>query len=286
MIAGLPARRESPAPWSDPPPRVAFPPQRMAMVRGGRPLKRWRWVGLFFDAVLVCAGEVYVGPARQRFWAVWDREHGCLREHTALAGDGGVELAPGVVRVRAPGVELHARLDEGYGVETVCRHGRGYVWTRKQGGLAAEGSLRLDGGTPRALHGRAVIDDTAGYHGRATEWWWTAGVGETATGVPVAWNLVSGVNDPPRHSERTVWLDGHAHEVTPVHFASDLSRVEFDDGSGELHLHAEGERRRRDNLLLVRSDYRQPFGRFSGSLPVAGELRAALGVSEHHRARW
>jgi hypothetical protein len=31
----------------------------------------------------------------------------------------------------------------------------------------------------------------------------------------VGWNLVSGVHDAPRASERTVWLDGAAHEVAP-----------------------------------------------------------------------
>ena len=55
-----------------------------------------------------------------------------------------------------------------------------------------------------------MIDDTAGYHARHTEWWWAAGVGRSRAGADVAWNLVTGVNDPPRRSERTVWVDGAA----------------------------------------------------------------------------
>jgi hypothetical protein len=45
-------------------------------------------------------------------------------------------------------------------------------------------------------------------------------------------------------------------------------------------------RARRDNLLLVRSDYRQPFGTFSGALPPGLELASGFGVMEWHDARW
>ena len=49
---------------------------------------------------------------------------------------------------------------------------------------------------------------------------------------------------------------------------------------------AEAVRERHDHLIVVRSDYRQPFGRFAGSLPGVGQVRGALGVMEHHVARW
>ena len=130
-----------------------------------------------------------------------------------------------------------------------------------------------------------MIDDTAGYHARATEWWWSAGVGVSPDGVALAWNLVSGVNDPETGSERAVWIGGEPREAAPVTFAADLSRVSCGDGS-ELCFLAEAERSRRDNLLLIESDYRAPFGTFSGALPGGTPLAHGLGVSEHHRARW
>ena len=49
---------------------------------------------------------------------------------------------------------------------------------------------------------------------------------------------------------------------------------------------AEAVRERRDNLVVVRSDYRQPFGTFAGSLPGVGAVSGGLGVMEHHVARW
>jgi len=38
--------------------------------------------------------------------------------------------------------------------------------------------------------------------------------------------------------------------------------------------------------VLVSSDYRAPFGTFKGTLPGGIALERALGVVEHHRARW
>ena len=123
------------------------------------------------------------------------------------------------------------------------------------------------------------------HHARRTEWWWSAGVGESTDGVALAWNLVSGVNDPPSGSERAVWVGGEPHEAPPVSFATDLSSISCADGS-RLSFHAEAERARSDNLLIVRSDYRAPFGTFSGTLPGGIALARGRGVVEHHRARW
>jgi hypothetical protein len=130
-----------------------------------------------------------------------------------------------------------------------------------------------------------VIDDTAGYHARETAWMWSAGVGDDASGAGVAWNLVTGVNDPERGSERTLWVDGVPREVDPVRFGHELDGVEFSEG-GALRFSTEATRSRRDNLLVIRSDYEQPFGTFSGVLPGGVELREGFGVMERHSARW
>jgi hypothetical protein len=257
----------------------------MPLVRAGRPLKRWRYVGVFCEEAMLCVGSVHVGPARQVFWAVWDRRDERLRERTRLLGRGGVDLSPGRVAVRDDGVDLDLVLGEDEGVETVCAHGGGYIWTSKQGGVSAAGTLALGGSPPRRLTGRAVIDDTAGYHARVTEWWWSAGVGVDPHGTPLAWNLVAGVNDPPRDSERTVWVAGRPHEAPAARFSDDLSLITGASGA-ELRFTAEAQRSRRENLLVLRSDYRQPFGVYRGTLPDGSELAHGLGVAEHHQARW
>ena len=57
------------------------------------------------------------------------------------------------------------------------------------------------------------------------------------------------------------------------------------DGA-ELRFLAEAQRSRHDELLIVGSDYRAPFGSFTGELPGGIALAHGLGVVEHHRARW
>jgi hypothetical protein len=260
-----------------------LPPGRMPARRGLRPLKRWRYVGVFGPELMLCVGAARVGPARQSFWAVWDRTQGRLHERTRLRG-GGVALDPGRVAVRAGGVEIELTLDEVDGIETVCPHGGAYAWTRKQGGVRARGRVVLDG-VVHAVDALAVIDDSAGYHARHTEWRWCAGVGRARDGRAVAWNLVDGINDPPRDSERTVWIDGAAAETGPATFAADLSAVRTDDGAA-LRFTAEAVRERHENLLIVRSSYRQPFGTFAGELPGGATLAEGWGVMERHTAAW
>jgi hypothetical protein len=130
-----------------------------------------------------------------------------------------------------------------------------------------------------------VVDDTAGYHQRRTAWRWCAGVGRLVDSRIVGWNLVTGVNDAPEGSERAIWVGGKAFEPGPVEIAADLSSVSFSEG-GALTFDAWAERADRTNLLVVRSDYRQPFGEFAGTLPGALALAEGRGVMEWHDARW
>ena len=285
--SSLPLRWDAASPSREVP--VAIPPGRMAPLRGGRPLKRWRYVAAFCDELMLCAAVAAVGPARSSWWAVWDQREATLHERTRIAP--GPALArfddDGRLRVRDRGVTIDLVVDEGAAVESLHPHGGQYVWTRKQAARPVAGRVTLCGGRTIELgrDARAIVDDTAGYHARTTEWWWSAGVGETPDGAPVGWNLVAGVNDGPAASERSVWVAGAAREVAPVRFADDLSAVTFATGE-QLRFAAEAVRARHDRLLLVESEYRQPFGSFMGALPGVGELRRGLGVMEHHRARW
>jgi hypothetical protein len=245
---------------------------------GTRPLKAWRYIGVFGPELMLCLAQVRIGRARQSFWALWDRVDGTLYEHTAL-GRGRVRLSPGLAQLDESSVRIDLRLDEAAGIESVCPSGSAYAWTRKQAGVPVYGSLEFSG-RKRELDGLAVIDDTAAYYPRHTRWRWSAGVGTATDGRSVAWNLVAGVNDPPAGSERTVWVDGEPREVAPCHFAADLSGV---DG---LRFTAEATRARRDNFLVLASAYRQPFGTFSGELPGGIELAEGYGVMEEHEAWW
>ena len=245
-----------------------------APFKGGRPLKRWRYVGVFGEDVMACFGVVRIGGLPQAFWAVLDGAG--LRERTRFRS-GAVELRDGVVRVRDV-ADLVVE-PAGEAIEVISRHGAQQIWTRKTP-ARVRGTL-----ASRAVDLPALIDDSAGYHARVTEWEWAAGAGLSSDGRDVRWNFVTGIHDGATGSERRVWVDGVAHEVGPVTFSEALDEVRFAEG-GALRFAARAERARSDELLVLASDYRQPFGTVAGTLPGGIELASGAGVMERHRARW
>jgi hypothetical protein len=259
---------------------IDLPPRRALL--GRRPLKRWRYVGVYGPELMACVGEARVGPVPRRWWAV-ALPGGALYERTTI-GRGGVVFDGSRVSVAARQAAIQLELDEGDGVEVASPHGSGHIWTRKQALVPVHG--RVDaGGSRYEVDGVAFIDDSAGYHARRTAWRWSAGNGTLDDGRPVAWNLVTGVHDAPRDSERTLWLGGEPRELGPVRFADDLSCVTFDDG-GALDFSEWSVREDHTNLGLFRSDYRQPFGTFTGEFPGRLRLREGYGVMEVHDVRW
>jgi Protein of unknown function (DUF2804) len=217
----------------------------MPPLRGGRPLKRWTWVGAFGPDAMLCVGEARVGLIRRSWWALWDGER--LREGT-----------------RAP---FALDLEHGTPIEVTT----GPAWTRKT-------PLRVTGRVGgREIDLPGLMDESAGRHARRTAWRWSAGAGVTESGSDVVWNLVDGLHDG-NPSERTVWVDDEPHE---------LPALAFDglDGVGDLRFVTHARRAKRENDLVVASDYEQPFGTFSGALPVAGALHG-WGVMERHEALW
>jgi hypothetical protein len=244
----------------------------MPLVRGGRPLKRWTWVGAFGEDVMLCAATARIGPVPVSWWAVLDRGSGRFEERSLRRG---LAVTPG--RVFVPGV-FELEVGDAAPVEVVSPHGAQHIWTRKRGGVHVRGVARL-GERELAVDARGLVDESAGYHARRTSWWWSAGVGVAGSGAAVAWNLVRGLHDAPEASERTIWVDGVPREAGPV---------EFDGlrGVGGLRFTAEATRARRENLVVMASDYEQPFGTFAGELPGAGPLRIGWGVMERHDVRW
>ncbi|HEV2062326.1 MAG TPA: DUF2804 family protein [Solirubrobacteraceae bacterium] len=270
----------------DRPPFVVVPPARMPVVRQGRPVKRWRYVAVFGERLMLCAGVVWVGVLPQTFWAVWDRRREALRERTRLVrplrfvsvtADGRVVIRDGTVRA-------DLLVTPGEAVETASPDGDAWIWTRKQGGVRVRGRVVLDG-EELLVDERGCVDESAGYHARETAWEWSAGVGVLRDSRAVAWNLVSGIHDDERASERTIWVDGSPLHVAPVRFAPSLDAIGFADGSS-LSFAAEATRERSDDLVVFRSDYVQPFGTFTGTLEGGLELAEGRGVMERHRALW
>src|SRR4051794_21483179 len=193
---------------------------------------------------MLCAGIVRVGGVPQCFWAVWDRSRGVLRERTRMRL-GAVALPGGAGRGRDGGVAIDLALaPAGAPVAVTSTHGGAEVRTRKAP-VVARGSVTL-GGRAIAVDAPGLVDDSDGRHARETAWEWCAGAGRDAGGRAVAWNLVAGIHDAPRGSERAVWRDGAPREGEPVAFAPGRGAV------GGLRFAAAGGRPRAGGRGAVR----------------------------------
>jgi hypothetical protein len=277
-------------PWRGPGedrPPLPLPPDPMPLRRDGGLRKRWRYVGVYSDVLMLCAARAEVGPTGQCFWALWDRERGRELDHTSLR-PGSREVVMDGPRVLIDGPDIHAELLLGglAPIESICPsgEGEGWGWTRKRAGVPVTGRVEIPGayfsfdGSPLG-----VDDESAGYQARQTSWHWSAGVGVAADGRALGWNLVEGINDPPENSERAIWVDGEPYEPAPVRFEG-LDAIGF-AGGARLDFTSGAERSRDDNFLLVRSSYRHRFGSFGGALDGI-ELAEGRGVMESHDALW
>jgi hypothetical protein len=249
---------------------LRLPPRRMAPFHAGRPLKRWRYVGVYRPDLMLCIGDARVAGIRQRWWAV------ALPDGSLFEGGRGVLV--GADRARVQDV-LDLQLARPPAVEVVSPHGRSYVWTQKFAPVHVRGTVTVASHSFELDGDDGFVDESAGYHARHTAWRWSAGIGRAEDGRAVAWNLVDGVHDGVA-SERTVWIDGEPEEVPAQDFAEDLSRV------GELDFRQWAVRESDRNLIVMRNRYRQPFGEFSGSLPGGLRLAEGYGVMEEHDVLW
>jgi hypothetical protein len=231
-------------------------------------LKAWRWVGAFGPDVMLCVARAAVGAAHAGWWAVWDRETGALHERTRHSWRG-VTVEPRRAAVRQRGVAIELTLTPAG--EPVSAGSN--PWTHKTP-LSVRGEARV-GGRVLRIDAPGLLDESGGRHPRRTAWLWSAGAGRTPAGARVIWNLVEGMDV----AEQAVWIDGAPHPVAPVAFDG-LAAV------AGLRFTAEATRARRENLVIVASDYEQPFGRFAGELPVGGPLAEGWGVMERHSALW
>ncbi len=267
---------------SDRPSHIPLPPESLPVLRGWRLRKQWRYVSFWSADFLICVASIEVGPVRQEFWGVWDRQHQQLWEKTRLYPRS-VKMQPNRAQVHEKDVTIDLAFTENNGFEVVTPVGDAYTWTRKQL-LPTTGTLRL-GTLTYTLNGSMLIDDNAGYHPRHTRWQWSGGAGKATTGEEIGWSVIVGLNDHPEISEQTVWVNGIPRQVGPVTFTDDLSSLSFAEGT-TLTFTREAVRQRNDNLFFIKSAYAQPFGSFQGTLPGGFEIAEAYGVMEWHDAVW
>jgi hypothetical protein len=255
----------------------------MPLFDHGQLRKRWRYVAVFAEELMLCAARAEVGPLTQSFWILWDRERRQQWAHTdPLPGSREVTFDGPRLEIDGPGMRASLKLGEVTPIEVTCPSGKSQAWTRKRAGMPVAGTAEIPGRRWQVA-GRGIDDESAGHHQRHTHWRWSAGVGTSVEGRDLAWNLVEGINDPPQGSERAVWIEGDPSEPPPVRFRG-LDGIDL-GGAGSLEFSPESTHGRDDNYLLIRSRYRHRFGSFGGKLGGL-TLAEGLGVMEEHDARW
>ena len=220
--------------------------------------KDWTWIGGFGPELMLCAASARVGPARSCLVGGVGRPAAARARPTC--GGGPVD----VVRRSASASRACSTWSVEPGAPWAVRTGA--MWTRKRparctrhGARPAGRPARADRRVGRPASARAVVVVVGG-RGRA--------------GRRPAGDL-----EPRRRAPRrgraspsaAVWVDGVPAHVAPQPFHGLAGRR-------RPALHARSPRARaRENLLVIASDYEQPFGTFAGALPARRAAARRLG---------
>lgn len=287
-------------------------------------LKRWQYMGVCSRDVIFGIAIVHMGYLSNIFAYAYDRTEKKLREfntnqplaaNTVFEGNmlGGrtrfhsnsvtidMENTPGAVKLSAEinhTLEAHLVFSHNApSLSIVTRVGlQRFNYTNKEAGLPVEGTVKMEGKTfnfrPDVPSG--VIDYTFGYLARNTFWNWASGSGLDKNNRKIGFNLVQGVNETG-FTENVFWINGKMVKTDVIDFQyNDLDilsdwRIRSNDGKVDLTFHPEGERNSKINLGVIASQFRQPFGRFSGVLRdgwTVCRLRDVSGFTEEHESKW
>lgn len=170
----------------------------------------------------------------------------------------------------------------------------GWTYTQKHNALSVEGELDIDGHAVDLSNALAGYDFSAGYMRRETSWRW-ASINAQTEHATIGLNLAAGVNETGG-CENALWIDGQRHLLGPVHFdfhraqGNKQWRIYSDDGRVELLFTPRNQRSEKLNLWLLKSNFRQFIGHFSGVISDndghTHSLDNVIGLTEDHYAKW
>lgn len=165
--------------------------------------------------------------------------------------------------------------------------------TQKQVGLGANGTVRVGDRKFSLQDSVAGIDYSQGLLARRTKWHWAFGMGHDRSDRRIALNLVEGFNG---QRECVVWVgqDLFAMQEAVFEVPDDPFckrwRITTPDGVVSLDFHPLDGHRERLNARVVRSDFVQPAGTFSGAIHLPGRQQLLFdnvpGVAESQDITW
>lgn len=178
------------------------------------------------------------------------------------------------------------------GVSTIApAHERPFNFTYKNMNLPAKVSLGIDGKTVGWEEKCATIDFTKGFPPRETFWNWVSFSGVTEEGESIAINLVTEFNDG---LENVLWIGGRIIPLGQAVFnyqkpvSSNTSVIYTEDGILDMKFYPEGKRSENLNLLFIKSEFIQAYGRFEGTMTLDQKKIkiSGSGLVEEHLAVW
>ncbi|MFA0305125.1 DUF2804 domain-containing protein [Vibrio splendidus] len=170
----------------------------------------------------------------------------------------------------------------------------GWTYTQKHNALRISGDIQIKGESLVLQQARAGYDFSAGYMRRETSWRW-ASINTQSNGTDIGLNLAAGVNETGG-CENVLWVNGTRHLLNPVQFTFSRQdtnlpwQITSQDGRINLTFMPLNNRSEKLNLWLLKSNFRQFIGHFSGSIEdnngVTHRLDGVLGLTEDHFACW
>ena len=287
-------------------------------------LKEWHYVSFTTDEWFVAVGLVQLGYVANLFCYVFDRiQEGPAHEYGVLSPLGrALSFAPSSLlgttswKNRNASVSITAnegwdlKLDIPVGAERLRGHAhieaqdslamlhrlgpRRVAYTHKAAGWPATGHFELGTRPIRLDTGLAASDWTRSQASRITKWKWASSSGYLRDGTALGLNLSAQVYDDEKgHSvENALWLNGVVQRLSGVRFEMPSNPKtgrwairSIDGHEVDMEFEPLGAREEHSNFGLVRTDFIQPYGRFSGS--VAGhDITGCFGVVESHLSVW
>ncbi len=287
-------------------------------------LKEWHYLSFTTDEWFVAVGLVQLGYVANLFCYVFDRiQTGPALEYGALSPLGhALSFASSSLlgttswKTRSASVSIAANqgwdlmLDIPLGDERLRGHAhveardslamlhrlapQRVAYTHKAAGWPASGHFELGGRTIRLDAGLATSDWTRSQANRITKWNWASSSGFLHDGTAIGLNLSAQVYDDEKgHSvENALWLNGVVQPLSGVRFEVPSNPKtgrwairSIDGDEVDIEFEPLGAREEHSNFGLVRTDFIQPYGRFSGH--VAGhDMAGCFGVVESHRSVW
>lgn len=210
-----------------------------------------------------------------------------------------IDASPGAALARgsrATGRPIHARIaftpSAAPPIAAVAAIPGGLASATQKHLAAAAGEL-IAGGTRRAIErGTAAFDYTNGLLARRTTWRWALALGTSGGGRRIALNLVEGFVG---EAECGLWVDDTLIPLGEGRFELDPTepsrpwRIRTACGGVDLRFVAGAIHAQTEDLVVIRSRFLQPAGRFTGTLRAGGadlgELDL-LGVAEDQDVTW